>query len=209
VLALFLNCRYTKTTDAREEVNEALRDLCEDTQDTIQNYRLIADYFQRPKAVKSCKEKVAHFNKTSVNSSAINVNNTFAAKWLATALVGVWTLYGGNQVLRGKLSIGAFVTTTSVFKALGNEYIGIYSCYLRVQTAFPALQHVVLFLNLPTDVVLRMQVNRARRNRGIKEQAQANAQVERGQHLMGREQLGLVPVAPIGSGAAFSVREPC
>lgn len=90
-------------------------------------------------------------------------NNQYCAPWIGTLIVGLYTLWGGRQVLDETLTLGDFLVNLEIFKEIGVSWGDIYSVILDMQSTFPALDHIVQFLNLPTDVGRRKILSRQRR----------------------------------------------
>ena len=63
-------------------------------------YRIIADYFQRPRAMDEFAWVVDDYNKSFVNTMAIRTNNEYCAIWLANILAAYWMYVGAQQVVR-------------------------------------------------------------------------------------------------------------
>lgn len=66
----------------------------------------------------------------------------------------------------GTLSLGAFLATLNIFKELGKESAEIYMEIMEIQRSIGPLRKVSTLMNLETDLVMRMMVNRSRRKEG-------------------------------------------
>jgi len=218
-MILFVKRRSKKTKAFREKQHEELVELAADAVDVGQNYRLIADYRQRPQAVLRFSQEISEYNATHAQSARIKINNEYAAPWTSNVVCGAWMIIGGMQVLAAKeedrLPIGTFLLTLNVIRSMGKEYNNIYSAYLIVQTSFPALTRVTKMLNLSTDLGKRQDINLERRETGKKMLEEARAEqakqiAEAKDSAFAKELTDLFPVdfVPLtATGVSFAWRE--
>jgi len=137
---------------------------------TVKNYRLIADYSQRPAFVSWFGSVVADYNSSAVVCSQVMKNNEYFSPWVTLLFVSGWIILGGFQVMDGfeqsedsdaaPLSLGLFLTNLNIFAAVGSAYGTIYMTLLKMQSSFDALEHIVHLMNLPIDIPQRMSLFR-------------------------------------------------
>merc|ERR1719199_1084531 len=76
----------------------------------------------------------------------------------------------------GKLSLGAFLATINIFKEVGAELSEIYFELMEIQKSVGPLRKIAYFMNLETDLVPRMKINRCRRETGNQKRQEARKQ---------------------------------
>eukprot|EP00930_Biecheleria_cincta_P059654 TRINITY_DN45368_c0_g1_i1.p1 TRINITY_DN45368_c0_g1~~TRINITY_DN45368_c0_g1_i1.p1 ORF type:complete len:885 (+),score=88.88 TRINITY_DN45368_c0_g1_i1:45-2699(+) len=175
ILFPFLLCRKKQTVSydiARSHKQDALVDR---VTRTAANYRLIADYTQRPYYVAWFERTIQEYNVAFVHAAQVKTNNQFCAPWVTLILVGVYTYIGGTAVIRNSQSLGMFITNLEVFKAIGAAYAQLYDVVLDVQHSFDSLFRIVQLLNSNIDVPQRHALGRNRRALTKKFRAEALA----------------------------------
>lgn len=65
---------------------------------------------------------------TDINSSI--VNSKAMAPWLTTLLVGGYIIFGGSHVVSGSLPLATFLSTISLFRAVGGEFEKVTTLFL-------------------------------------------------------------------------------
>jgi len=168
ILGAFLVYRSKITTENLDKSNSKQNALIDHVDQTVSNYRLIADYNKRPYFVGKYEKLIGEYNAAASGASKVIKNNAMLAPWLTTIFVSLYTLYGGMGYINAlddpdPPSLGVFLTNLSVIGAIGSAYGSIYAILLEMQSAFPALITITKLMNLPTDVPQRMTLNRARR----------------------------------------------
>ena len=78
-------------------------------------------------------------------------------------------MIGGLNVLQGSLEPSTFLINLAIYRTIGAEFQQMYVAYLNIQSAYAPLYEVTDCLNVPTDLLKRMKVNRERRARGTEE----------------------------------------
>jgi ABC-type lipoprotein export system ATPase subunit len=142
------------------------------------NYRLIADYYQRPAEVERFLRRVKAYNNATSNSAACNVNNEYFALWVSMAAQCLWIIVGGIMMLEGLLGLSGFLTNLAIYRTIGGEFQKIYLAYVQIQHAFTPLFRITTYVNLSTDLAQRKQVNEKRRRRGSDERVKMRRSVE-------------------------------
>jgi ABC-type multidrug transport system fused ATPase/permease subunit len=162
VLGVFLRLRMRTIDHYRLTMLDAETDVLAEVDDTVENYRVIADYFKRPLVVAELEEKCTSFRKSTINNRIVEINNGKLPGWISNAVSLGWVLFGGWLVLYpapdgypdpgSGISVGSFFAVLGVFQAFGLTWASIYSTGLSIQATFPALQRITEYMNKRTDV---------------------------------------------------------
>jgi len=141
---------------------------CQDTfvakvDSIVQNYPLIIDYNVRSNFVSKYEDSLMAFNKQAIATGQTLLNNSMFSPWLALIAVGVYTLFGGVQVVQGTLTLGSFLVNVHMFTAVGAKWGQVYAIMSQIQGCFPNLERIVTLMNYRLDVPSRMQLSNFRR----------------------------------------------
>jgi len=168
VMGIFLCCRGRVTIETCEDMAKEQNHVVQIVSETANSYRLIADFFLRPFIVDTYEAQVTTFNKREVDKTMVATNNMYLPPWLTTILVGGYMMTAPLQVVTfgGFLSLGAFLATINIFKEMGVELAEIYMEIMEIQKSVGPLRKICHFMNLETDLVTRMNLNRRRRELG-------------------------------------------
>lgn len=160
LMGLFLMKRDEITSVLLSARNKSQTGLVNAVEETVGNYRLVADYGQREKSVRRFEHAVKDFNTTNRNTGLVLLNSAYYSKWLSVIAIVGYTLGGGMNVLSGYMTLGMFLNNISIFAKIGSAWGQIYKIFLDISTIFPAMQNIFISMNLPTDVAHRKKVNR-------------------------------------------------
>ncbi|CAK9021666.1 unnamed protein product [Durusdinium trenchii] len=165
LMLLFLTCQSWKSccsTDAsqRKNTEAAVLSLAAEV---CQRYRLIADYFQRPQMNEIFARKTDELRRQSVPESIEAVNNEYFPKWLGPLFVGVYIAVYAHSVFSNAISLGTFLATIGIMKDISSEFAEAYEIILELTDTFGSIQHLTVYFNKPTDLLMWKQVNRQRR----------------------------------------------
>jgi len=169
ILFPFLYFRGPITTKVMD--NRAIKEnnIVTQLERTITNFRLIADFGQRPEFEKRFTDEVKDYNGAFAASGRVLLNNQRMAPWITIIFAALYTVYGGLQVIDvqhpQKLSLGMFLANLSIIKTIGKSWGAIYNVLNDIEAMSPALLHVVDFLNSPTDITDRLKINRLKREK--------------------------------------------
>merc|ERR1719399_1110829 len=132
VVFLWLREDITSTYREKEVLNRHI--MLSEVALLCRLYRVIADYFQRPRAMDEFAWVVDDYNKSFVNTMAIRTNNEYCAIWLANILAAYWMYVGAQQVVQEEdpLPLGGYIVVLGVFRQMGLAYKSMYSNYLKV-----------------------------------------------------------------------------
>jgi len=175
VMAIFLCCRGEMTIETAEKMAQKQNNIVATTSEAVQNYRLIADFNLRPFMVDTYEQKVNEFNEREITTTVVMTHNTYLPPWLTTVLVGGYMMTAPFQVVTfgGPLSLGAFLATINIFKEIGVELAEIYREFMEIQKSVGPLRKISSFMNLETDLHVRMAINRMRRKQGTEKRLAA------------------------------------
>ena len=67
--------------------------------DTVENYRVIADYFKRPLAVAELEESAANYGQAGTVNGLVELNNGKFPGWLSNTVSLAWVLFGGQLAI--------------------------------------------------------------------------------------------------------------
>lgn len=177
-LFIFLLLRNKQSTSTRRAENNAKVSLVDHVENVIRNFQLIADYQKRPGAVDDYEAKIGAYNGAATKAAAVSVNNKYFAPWVATGVTAIWFIIGGNSVMDDGITLGEFLTTASIFGQVGKAWSGIYNIMLTMQDSLVPMRTIAMYMNLPTDLEQRMNMNRDRRARGKAEWKNARRKSE-------------------------------
>eukprot|EP00929_Paragymnodinium_shiwhaense_P091149 TRINITY_DN51190_c0_g1_i1.p1 TRINITY_DN51190_c0_g1~~TRINITY_DN51190_c0_g1_i1.p1 ORF type:complete len:847 (+),score=135.48 TRINITY_DN51190_c0_g1_i1:235-2775(+) len=167
-LGLFLYCREALTLQVHSEKAEKEDVIVQVVSDTVYNYDLIADFALTTAIVDGYERRIEEFHVQENIAGAVRTNNLYIAPWLTTLTIGAFIVVGSTSVdtVGGTLTLGAFLATLNVFKEIGEDITEIYREVQEMQQSIGPLRKITHFLNLQTDLELRMQVNRKRHKQG-------------------------------------------
>ena len=131
IFTVFIRAREATSVKMRTMQADCMFEVAEGAHNAIANFRLIADYAQRPAEVERFLRRVRAYNDATVNSSVCNVNNEYFSQWVAMAAQCAWIFFGGDMLLDGSLSLSLFLTNLAVYKTVGGEFQKIYLAYVR------------------------------------------------------------------------------
>jgi len=180
ILVSFLLVRRAKTTHVISFENSAQKELVATVDRTILNYRLIADYGQRPLFETRFAKAIGKYNTDLVAANKVLLNNQYFSPWISILFVAAYTFYGGLQVIDGALTLGMFLANLKIIQTMGSSWGAIYKVLMDIEAINPALMQVVELMNLPTDLPLRKALNRNKRRRSSEMRDEMRKTLERG-----------------------------
>ena len=113
--------------------------------DIIVNYRMICDYFRRPKAAEETERLLVDYNKALVAVAEIRVNNEWCAKWIAISILAFLVFYGGGLVVSKTLRIGTFLALVRLTILMGTTFASAYRAYQMMDDAYLPMRSVQRF----------------------------------------------------------------
>ena len=149
IFMIFIRAREGVSVRLRTAQANSLFEVAESVRDTITNYRLIADYYQRPAAVERFLRRIGAFNKAFSDSSACKVNNEYFPQWVSLGTQCIWIVVGGVML---PIDLPTFLTNLAIYRTIGSEFQKIYMAYVQIQIAYTPLYRVVKYMNMSTDL---------------------------------------------------------
>eukprot|EP00928_Gymnodinium_smaydae_P016356 TRINITY_DN1611_c0_g2_i1.p1 TRINITY_DN1611_c0_g2~~TRINITY_DN1611_c0_g2_i1.p1 ORF type:complete len:1123 (-),score=239.49 TRINITY_DN1611_c0_g2_i1:90-3059(-) len=171
-LTVFLECRRKRTVFYINEQHMARKHLLHHVEHTVFNYRIIADYDRRSSFCERFETLIKRYNKRYIEASEVVTNNEYFAPWLSTLLVSGYIIFGGMAVLNdmatadedsgsvNAVSMGMFLANMSIIKRNGDAWGNICATLVEMQKVLPALDRLVTYMNLPTDIKDRLILHR-------------------------------------------------
>ena len=135
-----------------EETDDSEKLVSDLVSEISQNYRLIASYFQRPAMNDKFAARATKLCEVRLPYAAYEMRSEFFFGWLGPLFVGGYVAFYSPLVLSGKLSLGTFLATISVFKEVGQNFADGFSRIKKVVSKFGPLADLTVFLNRATDV---------------------------------------------------------
>lgn len=123
---------------------------------TVSIIRLIVDYSKRAKYVTDLEYRIDKFNTATIDSTTVLMNNNSFAGWVLAILSSLYIWVAALMVIDGRLTIGTFVANYGILQKIGSDWQGIYKLILEIHSCIPALMRITHYLNLTTDIPLRM-----------------------------------------------------
>jgi ABC-type multidrug transport system fused ATPase/permease subunit len=170
ILFTFLICRRHITTHHIGRRNDEQDNLVATVGRTVDNYRLVADFGQRPFFEERFQHRISEFNGAGKEAAQVLKNNGYFSPWVTILFTAYYIIVGGLEVVDGvnkpkseRLSLGMFLANLSIIATIGHSWGDIYKVLMDMQSISPALLSVVDLMNLPTDVPQRKALNRVRR----------------------------------------------
>ncbi|CAE7400645.1 msbA [Symbiodinium sp. CCMP2592] len=163
ITCFFLYVRFNGQTKVLRDSEDKEAGMVGYITESVRTFRLIADFGQSTTVLDQFHERLVAYNKSAVACAQMEVNNQQFVAWMTTFLVAVYTVFGGISVMDGRLEFGMFVTNIGVFNTAGAAGTELCQVLLAMQRVAPSLDRMVRFLNLPTDLLHRRDLERHRR----------------------------------------------
>ena len=161
----YLKIRQRKTFELRGKQFKAENSSVNHVIKSVINYQLVADYDRRTFMIQTFESRLDAVNATTTQFNAAGINSRYFTPWVTTIFVAFFIVIGGSQVIAGG-DLAAFLSTISLFRALGGEFEKAYMESLRITAAYASIAQVTMYLNLPVDVPERLKMTRSRRKFG-------------------------------------------
>jgi len=150
--AVFLWWRDDITSETLDEATRKFHKLAQQVQETVRCYRIIADFKKRGEFVRRLRDISEETMVSKAEAAVVVLNNLYYARWIGALAVSFYTLFGGKLVQSKFLPLGMYLANIAIFNAYAEVWAGIYTVLLNVQNTFPALEHVMVLLNMPVDL---------------------------------------------------------
>jgi len=164
VLMLVFGClRSAKLSKANELPLTLSARLLAYVAEIGKNYRLIANYFQRPHMNDTFDQKASTLRHAMMSPETVRINNDYFTKWLGPVFIGIYVMTHTRSVLSGMIGSGTFVATLNVFNEISTDFSEGYRHAMLITSIAAILNNMIWMLNLPTELLACKAVNRARR----------------------------------------------
>lgn len=102
-----------------EKLNERNVKITAVVNEVCSNYRLIADYAQRPHVCELFTKSVQALNAAGMPLNVMQKNSAYFPSWLATLFTCAFMIYSSQTVLDGDMSLGNFLATVKIYAEIG------------------------------------------------------------------------------------------
>lgn len=156
VLFTFLTLRAKDISHYKAQLTKAEHAVHTEVEDTVDHYRLVVDYNKRPLVVEELGERVQEFYHAFIQDLLCRIHNEMFPVWLSSGVQLIWMIFGGNLVIAAdedaRITVGSFFSVLAIFGSVGETWVDIYKTSLEIQANYGAVYRITEFLNLPTDV---------------------------------------------------------
>jgi len=159
----FACLRHGVLSDAFELPNDLGVRVQSAVADLAKNYRLIANYHQRPKIQDMFAHKVALWRDALSAPFTVKVNNDFFTQWLGPLFIGVYIMSHARLVLIRELEPGSFIAMMTVLNEMSIDFSEGYKEFMKITSMGGTLRLVTFILNRSTELADWKNVNRRRR----------------------------------------------
>lgn len=160
---IFLTFRAQSQTKNLREAENKESELISHVTETVRTFRLISDFGKSSSVLEKFLEKIGAYNATILASLQLGGNNAKFVEWLTMLSISLYTIWGGVEVINGELELALYVTNIGVFNAAGAAATDLCHVLLEMQKVTPSLERLVRYINMPTDLPKRMDLERHRR----------------------------------------------
>jgi ABC-type multidrug transport system fused ATPase/permease subunit len=158
LIVLYFMFRMHGNEKARDNVNAAEVDLDHFVGETVQHYRTIADYWNRPLVVEQATESIRRLNKLLVVQGSRAANDHAFFGWVAQIIEFSIIIAMGTLVANSRIQIGTFTACLAAIKGAASTFQSAYGTLLQMQSTFAALWRLVEYMNVPTDLKMRKKM---------------------------------------------------
>jgi len=156
---VFLYLRQTTTSHHLEVAYDKANEFGMQIQETVRCYRLIAAFKKRAMFITRLLDMSSAKSTANRLLNVVVVNNTYFARWVGAIAVAIYSVCGGIEVVLGEEPLGIFLANVRVYQSYAGVWGVIYEQILAIQDTFPALEHVMVLLNMPIDLPQRRQID--------------------------------------------------
>jgi len=161
LLVLFIGLRQAGTGKRHRALFRSQTSVVGFIQEATEGYRLIADYFQRPRMVGVFTNKIVAWNKAATNARLWECTNMHFAPILTAIFISLFVILNFNDVVAQPTVAPSFMVSIGAMKEIGQCYQTLYEDLLAMQHAIAPLQNIVFYMNLPVDIGERLCHHRA------------------------------------------------
>eukprot|EP00931_Biecheleriopsis_adriatica_P074854 TRINITY_DN48837_c0_g1_i1.p1 TRINITY_DN48837_c0_g1~~TRINITY_DN48837_c0_g1_i1.p1 ORF type:complete len:961 (+),score=149.45 TRINITY_DN48837_c0_g1_i1:71-2953(+) len=166
-MVTFLRMRQSKTSKANLRVDIEVTALSRRVERIVQNVKLVVGFQQRATAIQGIDEQVKALNARFTERDLRHTLNTSFGPTLAALIFVVYSVYAGRKCVTGDLTVGQVLSQMDALKLTSSAWNDLYATLLVMQASYPALEHIVRYMNLPVDLARRMQLHRQNREMNL------------------------------------------
>merc|ERR1712196_14141 len=119
-MTIFLALRNDQTVKLLTDWTSVEDKFANSVQEIVSNYRLVADYNQRPRFLERCDVFINRYGFARRTCRQLMLNSGYFAQWLTTLWIATYIFIGGSMVLGKEMTLGMFLTNIRIFKELGD-----------------------------------------------------------------------------------------
>jgi len=153
---VYMLIRTKKSTQVREETEDAKVELMSYMDAVNDDYRIVADCWARPLVIKEVLNKINLVNKYLVDQGARTANDMAFFGWAQELVEFFVIIVAGNLHIHGEITLGVFTSTMAGLRGASAQYGRMYKAFLSMQSCYPALWLLVQYMNLPMDLDQRL-----------------------------------------------------
>jgi len=135
----------------------------------LKNYRLIVDFYRRPKINDMVADKVSKLQRTEVPEALASMFIESFVVWLGSLCLGLLivlqapVLLGERESSGSPLSLGAFLATIQVIRDMDRVHATLHSLCSTLMGTVDVVRDFTFLFNLKTDLGVWREVDAARR----------------------------------------------
>jgi len=156
ILAIYMHYRSDYTTECLEKKEEATNEMVTFCNRAVECFPLVSDYKRRQRYVDGLDGPVGAWNGANKAYNKANLHNTYFPQWLVLIFISLWYGFYGHKVIWGDLSLGFFLADIKIIEKFGKEFGKLYVLCMKIESTFPDLCRITIFLNKPTDLEERL-----------------------------------------------------
>lgn len=151
MLGVFLYLRMDRTTQCLREESDRQDAVVQHVETSVMDFDFVVGYGMEDRFTTQFEDLLGDLNLSIRHANQVRMNNIYFSRWLGSIMQAFYVVFGGVLVLRGVLSLGMFLATIGVFHGIAAGWGEIYSSFLNMESAIPALTRITKLLNAETD----------------------------------------------------------
>lgn len=163
LIGLFGSLRSNKLLKATAKVHHAHSEFQILVRDACENYRLFANYFQRPLVNANFSKSLNHYREAELPRDVVALNSMYFTSWLGPLLVAVYIVLCTPSIISGAMGVGVFLATIDMLTQMCNDFGLAYAEAMKMFQTCDTLRGLCVLFNMPSDLRQWKTVNRARR----------------------------------------------
>jgi len=153
LVIIFMAFRVDLAVATQESLEEKIMTVGTITDESNQKYRLFSDYFKRGVLVDLFSVAVKDYSQEKISDTTQHLVSQFAPKIVAGFITANYIVFRTNEVLSGRLSLGIFLASITIFVTyLVQEIADLNNQLILIVDAFACLKEYTRYLNLPLEL---------------------------------------------------------